>query len=189
ELDVRGEMAQYVEPGYLVVGRNASLLVAPFSLDAFHTTKPLTALIDGVSGDPGSGVVDFSLSRQGALAYLPGTLQKDFELVWVTRDGKVTPLPLQAQPYYIPRISPDGRRLAVGLGMPGADNSIWVYDLGRATFNRLTFTKTGGAPLWSHDGKNIYYAAQVPEGIMMQPADGSSQGVRIVNSRIPIFPA
>lgn len=189
ELDVRGEIARYVEPGYLVVGRNASLLAAPFSLDDFHTSKPLAALIDGVNGDPGSGVVDFSLSRQGDLAYLPGTLQKDFELVWVTRDGKVTPLPLQAQPYYIPRISPDGKRLAVGLGMPGGDNSIWVYDLGKATFNRLTFNKTGGAPLWSHDGKNIYYAAQVPEGIMMQPADGSSQGVRIVNAPIPIFPA
>ena len=189
ELDVRGETARYVEPGYLVVGRNASLLAAPFSLDDFHTTKPPAALIDGVSGDPGSGVVDFSISRNGHLVYLPGTLQKDFALVWVTRDGKVTPFPLQTQPYNIPRISPDGKRLAVGLGMPGADNSIWVYDLGKATFNRLTFNKTGGAPLWSHDGKNIYYAASLPEGIMVQSADGSSQGVRIVNSRIPIFPA
>ena len=189
ELNVRGEMARYVDPGYLVVGRSASLLAASFSIDDFRITKSLSTVVDGVSGDPGSGVVDFSLSQNGHLAYLPGTLNKDFELVWVTRDGKTSPLPLQPQTFFIPRISPDGNRLAVGLGMAGADISIWIYDFMKKTFNRLTFNKTGGAPLWSLDGKSIYYAAQVPEGIIIQPADGSSQGTRIINSHIPIFPA
>ena len=190
ELDVRGEMARFVEPGYLVVGRNASILAAPFSLDDAHTTKPLSTLIEGVSGDPGSGVVDFSLSASGHLVYLPGSpLQKEYALVWVARDGKVSRIPLPPQPFNVPRLSPDGKRLAIGLGLPGSENSVWIYDLAKATFNRLTFGKSGGAPLWSRDGRSIYYAAQLPEGIMVQPADGSSQGVRILSSRFPIFPA
>jgi serine/threonine protein kinase len=188
ELNVRGEMAQYVDPGYLVVGRNASLLAAPFSLKDFRTTKPLSPVIQGVNGDPGSGVLDYSISRNGHLVYLPGAVNKEFNLDWVSRDGKITPLPLQPQPFNSPRLSPDGTRLAVALGDLNGNNDIWIYDLKKETFNRLTFSNAVNIPLWSLDGKRIYYAISVPQGIAVQSADGSSQGVRILNASVPQFP-
>lgn len=188
ELNVRGEMARYVDPGYLVVGRNGSLLAAPFSLKDFQTTNPLSQVIDGVSGDPGSGVLDFSISRNGHLVYLAGTSNREFTLEWVTRDGKITRLPLQPQAFNAPRISPDGSKLAVDVGDPNGNNDIWIYDFKKGTFNRLTFGNEVNTPLWSHDGKRIYYSVSVPSSIAVQPADGSSQGVRIMRNPIPQYP-
>lgn len=190
-LDVRGEMALYLEPGYLIVGRNGALLAAPFSLKGFRTTQPLSNLINDVSGDPGSGIVHFSISNDGQLAYLPGSLNQELELVSVTRQGTVTPLPLPVQSYNTPRVSPDGTRLAVTIGLvTGSDNDIWIYDLRSTSFNRLTFEKSIFAPVWSRDGKSIYYASAIggKEGLMVKPADGSSSGTYLITGKIPRFP-
>jgi len=190
-LDVKGEMARYVEPGYLIVGRNGTLLAAPFSLKDFRTTQPLASFVTDVSGDPGSGVLDFSISNDGQLVYLPGSLNQDLELVWVDRDGKVTPLPLPPRAYNTPRISPDGSKVAVTIGLvTGSDNDIWVYDLRSTTFNRLSFEKSIFAPVWSKDGKRIFCASAVSgkEGLMEKPADGSSSGTFLISGGKPRFP-
>jgi serine/threonine protein kinase len=190
-LDVRGEMAQYVEPGYLVVARNGALLAAPFSLKEFRVTQPLSTVITDVSGDPGSGVCYFSVSTNGHLVYLPGYLNQDFELVSVTREGQMTTLPLEPQPYNTPRVSPDGTKLAVTIGLvAGNDTDIWIYDLQTAAFNRLTFEKRMFSGIWSRDGKSLYYASGVvgKEGLMSKPADGSSNGTIVLPSTRPEFP-
>jgi Tol biopolymer transport system component len=109
-------------------------------------------------------------------------------LEWVTRDGKITPLPLQPQPFNTPRISPDGSKLAVDLGDPNGNNDIAIYDFKKETFNRLTFSNEVNTPLWSRDGKRIYYSVSVPAGVAVQPADGSSQGARIMKSPMPQYP-
>ncbi len=191
-LDARGEMARYVDPGYLVVGRNGSLLVAPFDLSEFRMTRALTACVSGVNGDPGSGVLDYSISNDGQLVYLPGSLNLERELVWVSREGAVTPLPLPPRPYYNPRISPDGTRIAVVLGglVTGNDNDIWIYDLRSTTFTRLTFEKSIFTPYWSRDGKQLYCGFSIGgnEGIMTKPVDGSSAGTILLSGKTPRFP-
>jgi len=188
ELNVRGEMAHYVEPGFIVVGRKASLLAAPFSLDDFAATTSLTTLVEGVDGDPGSGVLNFSVSANGNLVYLAGNLNRDRQLVWVTREGKVTPLPLQPQPLRGPHLSPDNTRLAYGAGDMDAED-VWIFDFKKEAASRLTFGKKAGSPLWSLDGRFLYYAASAPPTIIIQPADGSSPGKEILKSGVPVFPA
>jgi len=190
-LDVKGEMARYVEPGYLVVGRNGALLTAPFSLKEFRTTQPLTSLISEVGGDPGSGVLDFSISNDGQLVYLPGSLNQDLELVWVDRDGTVTPLPLPFRAYNTPRMSPDGTRVAVTIGRAtGTENDIWIYDFRSTSLNRLTFEKGIFAPVWSRDGKSIFCSSAVngKEGLMVKPADGSSAGTFLLSGGFARYP-
>jgi serine/threonine protein kinase/Tol biopolymer transport system component len=190
-LDVRGEMARYVEPGYLIVARNGTLLAAPFSLRDFRTTRPLSAFISDVSGDPGSGVLHFSISNDGQLVYLPGSLNQELELVWVDREGTATPLALPARPYNTPRISPDGSKVAVTIGLAtGSDNDIWIYDLKSTLLNRLTFEKSIFAPVWSRDGREVYCASSIngKEGLMVKPADGSSAGTFLLSGGVPRFP-
>ncbi|MFN0159247.1 MAG: protein kinase domain-containing protein [Bacteroidota bacterium] len=190
-LDVRGEMAQYVEPGYLIVARSGALLAAPFSLKEFRVTQPLSTVMNDVSGDPGSGVCYFSVSTNGHLVYLPGYLNQDFELVSVTREGQMTTLPLQPQPYTTPRVSPDGSKLAVTIGLvAGNDTDIWIYDFQTTSFNRLTFEKRMFSGIWSRDGKSLYYASGMAgkEGLMVKPADGSSNGTIVLPSSGPEFP-
>jgi serine/threonine-protein kinase len=61
---------------------------------------------------------------------------------------------------------------------------IWIGDLGRATFSRLSFSGSAATPVWSADGRMIYYMHIDPGGrkatIMRKPADGSRDAEPIV---------
>src|SRR5262249_17486363 len=60
-----------------------------------------------------------------------------------------------AHAYAYPRVSPDGRQVAVEIAEASSD--IWVYDLMRNTLNRLTFQGLSTNPIWTPDGKRIVY--------------------------------
>jgi eukaryotic-like serine/threonine-protein kinase len=54
---------------------------------------------------------------------------------------------------------------------------VWVYDLTRKTFTRLTFGGSHRTPAWSSDGVYLYYVALAADGrsnsVKRKPADGS----------------
>lgn len=190
-LNVRGEMARYVEPGYLIVARNGALRAAPFSLKSFETTGPLQSVVDNVAGDLGSGVSHFDLSRAGKLVYIPGARNDEMELVWVDRQGKVEPLPLPKKPYSFPRISPDGKKLAVTIGLlNGTNTDIWLYDLSTSVFSRFTFGQNMEDPVWSRDSKRLYFTAggSGKWRLMVKPIDGSRPEDLILLLNGPINP-
>jgi len=61
-----------------------------------------------------------------------------------------------------PRLSPDGRKLAVTIIDSGFLHSdVWVYDLSREVRTRFTFesTKRARMPVWSPDGSQIAFSA------------------------------
>jgi Tol biopolymer transport system component len=76
--------------------------------------------------------------------------------------------------YGHPRLSPDGRRLAVELG-GDRSNEIWVADLAVGTLERLTRQGFSDRPEWSPDGARILYSSSrsSPNALWWQPADGS----------------
>jgi serine/threonine-protein kinase len=190
-LNVRGEMARYVAPGYLIVARNGTLMAAPFSLKEFKTTEALQPVLDDVAGDPGSGISYFDVSRTGSLVYIAGAQNTERELVWVSMDGTTEPLPLPSDAYSIPRLSPDGSKLAVTLGRTyGTDNDIWLYDLATGVFSRFTFGKSMWNPVWSRDSKRLYFASGQggTQGIMVKPVDGSRNEELILATDKPFYP-
>jgi Tol biopolymer transport system component len=104
-------------------------------------------------------------------------------MMWVNRNGAAQPLPAPAQVYVQPRISPDGRKIAVGLSEK--DNQIWIYDLAQNTFNRLTFQGANNlVPTWTPDGKRIAYISNQAgqRNIFWQFADGSGGLERLTTS-------
>ncbi len=190
-LNVRGEMARYVEPGFLIIARNGTLLAAPFSLKDFKTTQPLVSVLNNVDGDVGSGISYFTLSHTGRLIYIPGTRNQDLELVWVDLQGKVEPLPLERGDYSEPRLSPNGGQLAVTVGRhSGGDYDIWLYNLKSDFFNRFTFGKRTLNPAWSPDGEKLYFGVNGSdnEGIWVKSTDGSSAKTLIFrNTGLPLI--
>ena len=60
-----------------------------------------------------------------------------------------------------PRLSPDGRRMAVMRIDPEArSGDIWVYDVARGTGSRLTFDPSVEEhPVWSPDGSRLLYSS------------------------------
>ncbi len=102
----------------------------------------------------------FSVSRTGALVYVPGgEAEAQRSLVWVTRDGREEPL-TAAPPraYAIPRLSPDGTRVA--LDIRDQQQDIWIWDLARQTLTRLTDAPAGDLiPVWTPDSRRVIFAS------------------------------
>jgi len=80
-------------------------------------------------------------------------------MTWYSRDGKKLDTVGQPDIYTDPALSPDGSRVAVGVGEPGKRN-IWVLDTKRGTASRLTFSSADDAdPAWLGDGSQVLFAS------------------------------
>jgi len=115
------------------------------------------------------------MSRDGAFAYVTGPLALR-DLVMVDRAGSVRVLPAEPQGYIAPRLSPDGRRIAVEVDEPDLVNSdVWLYDMAQHTRTRLTFDQAGHRPIWTPEGRRIVYSrGQFSQGdLYWIPADGT----------------
>ncbi|HTG74772.1 MAG TPA: hypothetical protein VMB70_13445, partial [Terriglobia bacterium] len=56
-------------------------------------------------------------------------------LALVDRNGNSKPLDLPTRPYYLPRISPNGKQLAFSTE-DGVEQIVWIYDLDGKTAMR-----------------------------------------------------
>jgi Tol biopolymer transport system component len=89
-----------------------------------------------------------------------------------------------------PRLSPDGRRLALTVG-PSNAGQIWIYDLaGSVQPLRLTFQDHNLFPIWSPDGKRIVFISRAnSDQVFSIPADGSAtEPERVLAHQNPAVP-
>ncbi len=177
-------IARYVPTGHLVFARDGVLYAVRFDLNRLTVSGKPVPVLTGVAGDKTTGAVHFSISNDGTLAYVPGSTTSGVRgLTWVDKNGNQTEVNIPRGQLNDVRISPDGTRVALLQGSsPSGD--VWVYEFARATFTRLTFTTTNATPVWSADGKNIYYVSTDPAKdettILRKPADGSREAENIV---------
>ncbi len=170
-----GSNPQYVSSGHVVLAtRTGRLLAVPFDPSRLEITGSALPVAEGVVVGPGGGA-RMGMSRDGAFAYVSGAMVLR-ELVMVDRSGSARPLPAEPQGYVAPRISPDGRRIAVEVDDPDLVSAdVWVYDIAHHTRTRLTFDQTGHRPIWTPDGRRIVYSrGQFSQAdLYWIPADGS----------------
>lgn len=111
-------------------------------------------------------------------------------MVWVDRSGNEEPLAAPARLYQNPRISPDGRRLAVGIGEQGAEH-IWMCDLPSCS-NLMQITKQGTTndiPVWTPDGRRVAFYSNMQGNTAAAywlAADGSGTPERLTAPIGPI---
>ena len=183
--------ARYATSGHLLFVRESILYAVPFDVDSLTTRGTPVQVLRGVNGDTTTGASHVAIAENGTIAYASGTaLAAANRLVWVDRQGKTQPIGLPQGLYFDPRISPDGTHVAVTWQTLTAGNSeIWVSDLTRNTFTRLSFSEGALSPIWSADGRTIYYSSIDPTGrkttITRRPADGSrdAEPVAVVDAR------
>ncbi|MDH4065851.1 MAG: hypothetical protein OEW19_15740, partial [Acidobacteriota bacterium] len=134
--------------------------------------------------------VRYDVSETGTLAYAE-TGAADGPRVLGLVDLRVTGAPPEVLPvppaqYSSPRLSPDGRRLAVHSGSEVAGNRVvWVYDLtGDRAIRQLTFEGDSHHPVWTPDGERIAFASdrEGTASIYWQPADGSGAAERLTTA-------
>jgi len=104
------------------------------------------------------------------------------KLFWADPTGHFQPVNDAVAQYNDIRIAPDGSRVALLIGSSGSGD-VWVYDLVRSTSTRLTFNSQNASPVWSGDGKNIYYTEIEPTGrvstLYRKVADGSRDAEKL----------
>lgn len=98
------------------------------------------------------------------------------------------PLVSPPRPYWQPRLSPDGRRLAVYI--EEGKNDVWVCDLAVSTFTRLTFEANNWNPLWTPDGKRVTFQSTRAgaANLFWRAADGSAAEERLTTSPYTHYP-
>jgi serine/threonine-protein kinase len=179
-----GTQPRYAASGHLVYAQGGSLVAAPFDPQRLTATGSAVPVLEGVLQSPTTGAAQYSVSATGSLVYVPGGIQgAQRRLVWVGRNGAEQSLAAPAHAYNNARLSPDGRRVAVGITEQGAQ--LWLYDLSRETLTRLTFEgNVNGFPAWTPDGKRIAFSSnkEGPTNIFWELADGSGGLERLTTS-------
>ena len=184
-------IARYVSTGHLVFAREGVLYAVGFDLRPF-------------SGQRQSGLYRIRRCRRQNYWRSPLLNRRrrnpcicaghDHSLrsqsAWFDRAGVETSIGGPQGQLNDPHLSPDGSRIALLQGSSGSGD-VWIYDMQRSTFTRLTYTNTNATPLWSTDGKTIYYASidlsLDKTTIFRKPADGSRDAEPVVTVKSMCF--
>src|SRR5262249_51826133 len=106
-------------------------------------------------------------------------------LVLVDRTGTRPSIQLPPGVYQHPRISPDGKQLAVVVVDENGGQDIWIYDLsGPASPQRLTYGGNNQNPVWTPTGDRIvFFSNRGPDsGLFWQRADGNGPAEELVKA-------
>jgi dipeptidyl aminopeptidase/acylaminoacyl peptidase len=174
--------AHYVPTGHLLYQQGGTVFAVPFDLSQLKTTGNAVPVISGVRLAP-TGEMQLAFSETGTLVYMPGpqNTAEEFDVAIADRTGNLQPLKLPPRSYQTPRVSPDGKRVALTIDS-GTESNIWIYDFARATApSRLTFGGNNRFPVWSSDGQWIAFQSD-REGhlaVFRQRADGAGVAERL----------
>ena len=156
-----GQSARYVSSGggRILFGRNGALFAAPFSLRRARITGPAVQVVDGVNGRL-SGGLDVTVADDGTLVYISGAFGIVSRLVAVDRRGNERTVLNEPKLFSWPRVSPDGKHIAVEIGTGSGTFDVWLYDVASHGLSRLTNNFSGVRPVgWSADGRRVVYLA------------------------------
>jgi serine/threonine-protein kinase len=175
-----GSDGRYVPTGHIVYTLGTTVFAVRFDVAALQVTSGPVPIIEGVrrASTAGRGGADaqFAFANNGTMVYMPGsqTTATELVLVMVDRAGTRRTLNVPPGPYSSPRISPDGKLLAVATD-DGKDASVWIADLTEATpIRKLTFEGRNTRPLWTRDGQRVVFSSERKneEAIFWQRVDG-----------------
>ncbi|HVS64106.1 MAG TPA: protein kinase [Thermoanaerobaculia bacterium] len=175
--------------GHVLLARGDELFAAPFDLDRLEALGEAKRVRGGLWTDSIGGWARYAISDTGTLVYVAGTDDARTVPTWIDRvTGEEEPLrgiePAVRNTF---DLSPDDTRLVYQAS--GGRDQIEVFDLRLATTTRLS--RDGGlAPVWSHDGSEIFYeTTQGPLSIVRARADRSREPVKIPIPPIQTTPA
>ena len=140
--------------GHLLFAREGAVWAVPFDpgTAAVHDTA-VQVIPPGIIGSVRWGSLANELSANGTLLFVPLKLEHRW-LVSVGRDGSELPLGYPPASYGTPRVSPDGRRVA----LERSGSVIDLVDLARGTRAALGSAAVGTVFVtWNADGSRLVF--------------------------------
>ena len=167
----------YIRTGHIIYAVDGTLLAVPFDATALELRGNPVPVVEGVrrAAPAAGGEAQVAISDSGVMVYAPGPARSGDEGVFVYgKDGTAAALPLSKDRFTYPRVSRDGRWLALE-GYDGKEATVVVYQLsGGAAPRRLTFGGNNRVPMWTRDGTRVVFQSdrEGDAGIFWQRLDG-----------------
>jgi serine/threonine-protein kinase len=172
-----GKQGTLLGTGHLVYASGGGVRSVRFDAAASRVIGGSISVLDDVYDGMNSGASYFRVTSGGTLFYVPG--RNEHSLVHVGRNGLLTPFTSRRSGFRTPRVSPDGRRVAVVVDPPDEGPSdIWLLDRANGSLTRFTTEGHNLAPVWTADGQRLVWARQGT--VLTQAADGSGKPETLV---------
>jgi eukaryotic-like serine/threonine-protein kinase len=182
----RGLQPQYVASGHLVFHaphvREGEIQIVTFDPERLETRGEPISVLDGVFRSQDAGGAYFAVAPNGALIFAPGVHART--LVRVDRNGRRAPLTDDRRGFRMPRISPDGRQIAVTVDP--RPSQIWIYDIARRSGVPLATVGHNISPLWAPDARRVAFYAS--GDMFWRAADASAEAIRLLAREGPQYP-
>jgi Tol biopolymer transport system component len=154
--------AVYAEPGYLVYWRDNALVAQGFDVHSNALIGEPRIVSDAVQYFPQTNYAVFTVSGSTLVTQSGvGKGANNSQLLWFDRHGKQVGAVGPPDQVANPKLSPDGRRVAVDqTDTDGRHVNIWVHDLISNGTARLGFGPwLEQVTVWSPDGKQLVYTS------------------------------
>jgi Tol biopolymer transport system component/tRNA A-37 threonylcarbamoyl transferase component Bud32 len=155
--------ALFVPPGHLLFRQEGDLVARAFDPDRLTISGEPRVIAHGIAWEDESLTPLLSASATGQLAWMSGSVLGLAQLSVTDLEGKRLQAFGEPANVWTPRLSHDGRRIAVEIqDRANANRDIWIYDIDRPALpTRWTFDPGDEAtPVWSPDDSRIAFLAR-----------------------------
>ena len=182
-LPLKGYSARYLltadGQGYLVFVQGGTLYGVQFDLQRLEVRGVPAPLVTGIgSNDIVTGGGQFTFSDTGTFAYLDTDASgRVYPISWLDAEGGMQQLIAAPGAYGVPKLSPNGKRLAY---VSKTSKDVWVYDMEQRSNAQLTFNSPGFWEVaWAPDSLHLVYPDR--NSLWWVRVDGAGEPVRIVD--------
>jgi serine/threonine-protein kinase len=176
-----GAFPRWAPSGHVLFARKGTVYALPFDarrlVAAGRPVPVLEKVMSSTGGEaPSDGSAQLDVSTSGFCAYRTGENETVYRLAIVDRTGAVLKRAGAPRGFSWARFAPDGNRIAVVVST-GMQSDVWIYDVARDTFAKLTFEGDDQTIVWGPDGRDVAYTSDRSLGLVTSPG-GSPSTIR-----------
>jgi len=181
---------RYINTGHLLFARSAAIFAVRFDAKSLKTIGEAIPIVEDLYWSLTNGLAGFDVSDNGTLVYVRGSeANVTRQVVWSDRSGRITPALPEPGSWSEPRVSPDGRWIALTRTDP--DQQVWLYDNARRVLSQFTRYTDGVAfgPVWTPDSRALIFAREVPQYDIHRQRIDAQADEQLVSTRFDKVPA
>ena len=176
--------ARYVPSGHLLFVREHAIFAVPFDPTKLRVLGPAVPVVEDVAASFTDGTAGYAVSENGTLVYLRNSEWRvPRRLIWADRAGKEESILPEDHQWAEPRLSPDGRWIALTRMDPSWQ--IVLFDRGRRVLTQLTRGEgVSFDAMWMPDSKSIIHSVETPVyDLHRSPIDGTAAETLFVSNK------